>query len=420
MQIWCIESDRYWKSFCNALSLGHIKDDPKFNSHKARLKNSRELVSIIEEAILGKTYEELEKCFEEAGEIIFSRVQRPLDIVNDPQAEANGFFHEIEHSTGRKLRLIASPARFSDTPAAIKKAAPALGQDTEQILSDAGYDKSFPMRVMIKRHCCVSGKKASLFERPLRAQERENKMIMDSITLCVMIVIFFSAVVRAAFGFGEALIAMPLLALIIDIKLATPLMALVGTSIALVIILKSWKEVDFAEAKRLVLSSVLGVPLGIFLLKDVYSGLIKIILAVVIISFSVYKLIQPEIYRTVGKRSGYVYGFFAGILGGAYNTSGPPVIIYGTLRRWSPHEFRATLQGYFIPTGLFVLMGHCLSGLWTSTVFQLYLISIPIVALAIATGFRINRVVSGQKFDRYIHMFLIVIGIILLVDSTVL
>ena len=146
VQIWCIESDRYWKDFCKALSLAHIKDDPKFDTHKARLKNSRELVSIIEEAVLAKTYDELEKCFDEAGEIIFSRVQRPLDIVKDPQAEANGFFYEIEHPNGKRLRLIASPALFSDTPAAIKKAAPKLGQDTEQILSDAGYDKETLLR----------------------------------------------------------------------------------------------------------------------------------------------------------------------------------------------------------------------------------------------------------------------------------
>jgi uncharacterized membrane protein YfcA len=124
-------------------------------------------------------------------------------------------------------------------------------------------------------------------------------------------------------------------------------MAMVGTSIALVILLKSWREVDLPDAKRLILSSLLGIPLGILLLKDVYSSLIKIILAFVIISFSAYKLLQPQISRTLGKRSSYVFGFFAGVLRGAYNTSAPPVVIYGTLRRWPPHKFRATLQGYF-------------------------------------------------------------------------
>lgn len=121
----------------------------------------------------------------------------------------------------------------------------------------------------------------------------------------------------------------------------------------------------------------------------------------------------------IGKRSSYVFGFLAGVLGGAYNTSAPPVVIYGTLRRWPPDKFRATLQGYFIPTGFFVLIGHGVCGLWTSTVFRLYFWSIPIVALAIVLGYRLNRSVSATKFDRYIHMLLIAIAIVLLVDSVV-
>lgn len=141
-------------------------------------------------------------------------------------------------------------------------------------------------------------------------------MSIDSTTVYVMIIIFLSTVVRATFGFGEALIAMPLLAMIIDIKIATPLMAMVGTSIALVILLKSWRKVDLPDAKRLILSSILGIPLGIFLLKDGYSILIKIMLAFIIISFSAYKLLQPEISGMIGKRSSYVFGFFAGVLGG--------------------------------------------------------------------------------------------------------
>jgi len=242
-------------------------------------------------------------------------------------------------------------------------------------------------------------------------------MSIDSTTVYIMIIIFLATVVRATFGFGEALIAMPLLAMIIDIKIATPLMAMVGTSIALVILSKSWREVDLPDAKRLILSSIFGIPLGIFLLKDVYSTLIKIILAFIIISFSAYKLLQPQISRMIGKRSSYVFGFFAGVLGGAYNTSAPPVVIYGTLRHWPPHKFRATLQGYFIPTGFFILIGHWVSGLWTSTVIQLYVYSIPIIALAIVVGYRLNRSVSATKFDRYIHMLLIAIAIVLLVDS---
>ena len=52
-------------------------------------------------------------------------------------------------------------------------------------------------------------------------------------------------------------------------------------------------------------------------------------------------------------------GFCSGILGGAYGMNGPPLAVYGSLRRWSPQHFRATLQGYFLPASIIGMAGYC-------------------------------------------------------------
>jgi len=139
IQLWCLQSDRYWPQFCKSLGLEHLQNDPKFNSLEKREENNVELISIIESTISGKTYAEIEDDFRRAGEIIYGRIQRPLEVVNDPQAIANDFFAEIDHPIGRKVKLINSPANFRGTPATIKAAAPALGQHTEEVLLDLGY-----------------------------------------------------------------------------------------------------------------------------------------------------------------------------------------------------------------------------------------------------------------------------------------
>ena len=156
--------------------------------------------------------------------------------------------------------------------------------------------------------------------------------------------VFLSTFVRATFGFGDALIAMPLLALIIDIRTATPLVALVGNTIALLIFWKTWRSIHLKSAWKLVSSAVLGVPIGILLLKTAYVARIKFILGVVIIAFSVFELVRPKFHLEGEGKSPFLFGFLGGILGGAYNTGGPPVVIYGTLRRFPPDVFRATLQ----------------------------------------------------------------------------
>jgi len=84
----------------------------------------------------------------------------------------------------------------------------------------------------------------------------------------VLLIIFSSTFIRSAFGFGNALIVMPLLVLILGTKIAAPLVALVGIVIALVMLLRDWRELDFQTAVYLILSTLVGIPLGLFFLKS--------------------------------------------------------------------------------------------------------------------------------------------------------
>ena len=228
--------------------------------------------------------------------------------------------------------------------------------------------------------------------------------------------VFLSTFVRATFGFGDAVIAMPLLALVIDIRTATPLVALVGNTIALLIFWKAWKSVHLKSAWKLVSSAVLGVPIGILLLKTAYVARVKLLLGVVIIAFSVFELVRPKFHLDGEGKSPFLFGFLGGILGVAYNTSGPPVVIYGALRRFPPNVFRATLQGYFLPTGLVVLLGHGLSGLRTWEVIRVYLCYAPLVLASVILGSKFSGVFPLERFQKWIHLLLIAIGSFLLIE----
>ena len=239
-------------------------------------------------------------------------------------------------------------------------------------------------------------------------------MNLDALTLIVSAIIFFATVTRSTLGFGGPLISMPLLTLAVGIETATPLSALVASTNAIIILLCNWRSVQITSAWRLVLASLLGVPIGLLFLKGAYEGVVKAVLAMVIISFSLYSLTKPRLVTLASEKSAYLFGFVAGILGGAYNTNGPPIVVYGTLRKWPSESFKATLQGYFFPTGLFILFGHGLGGLWTPSMLHFYLISLPFVFLAFIVGTRLNRSIPSGKFDRVVHVFLIGIGVMLL------
>jgi uncharacterized membrane protein YfcA len=232
--------------------------------------------------------------------------------------------------------------------------------------------------------------------------------------LPVLGVIFLSTFTRSALGFGDALIAMPLLAMLVGVEVATPLVALGASTIAIAILIGAWRQVNIRATWRLVVSTLVGIPLGLLLLKAAPQAVVEGLLGLVLVGFGLYSLAAPELPTLGSEKLSYAFGLIAGILGGAYNTNGPPVVVYGALRGWSAARFRATMQGYFLPTGLTILVGHGLAGLWTPTVLRLYAYALPVIVVAVIAGGWANERITADRFHRAIHGFLVLMGIILI------
>ena len=233
----------------------------------------------------------------------------------------------------------------------------------------------------------------------------------------ILPIVFVATLTRSTFGFGDAMVGMPLLVMVIGLNTATPLVGLMGITASSTILIRHWRDVHFRSVWPLMVYTLIGIPIGILLLKGVYEDVMKTVLAMVIIIFSLYKLFKPKLFTLANDKLACIFGLAAGILGGAYNTNGPPVVIYGTLRRWNPEKFRATLQGYFFPTGSMIAIGHCIGGLWTKPVLVNYAISLPFILVAIFLGGRINRRIPKARFDNYIYVFLVILGACLLIST---
>jgi uncharacterized protein len=239
-------------------------------------------------------------------------------------------------------------------------------------------------------------------------------MFAEPAAVPIAAVLFAATLIRSAFGFGEALVAVPLLALVIPVHVAAPLAVLASITVAGIVVVQDWRKVHLGSASWLVLSTMLGIPLGLILLRSVAEPVVKGVLACVIIAFSAYSLLSGKQRELKNDRFAWLFGFSAGVLGGAYGMNGPPLVVYGSLRGWAPQYFLATLQGYFLPASLAGLLGYQLSGLWTPEVTRLYLLSLPFVVLATFVGRVINRRISAHQFLLFVHTGLILVGTVLL------
>jgi len=228
--------------------------------------------------------------------------------------------------------------------------------------------------------------------------------------LLVLLIMLGTTFIRAAMGFGNALIAMPLLILLVGVKTAAPLVGLLGLLIAVLMLMGAWRNIDFQDAWRLVLSTLVGIPVGLYFLISMPERYVRVVLGVVLIAFGLYNLFGLRLPRIQRQGFALIFGFFAGILGGAYNSNGPPVVIYGVMRDWPPEKFRATLQGYFLVTAVGIVAGQGISGLWTGEVLELILISLPAVVLGVVLGCWVARRIPAECFDRLLNAFLVLVG----------
>ncbi len=233
-------------------------------------------------------------------------------------------------------------------------------------------------------------------------------------TILVLAVLFLATFIRSALGFGEALVAVPLLALTLPVQVAAPLAVLVSITVAVVVVIQDWHNIHLRTAGWLVLSTLFGIPLGLLMLKTVPESIIKGILGVVIIAFAAYSLAGRAHRELHNDRLAPLFGFSAGILGGAYGMNGPPLVVYGILRRWTPAQFRATLQGYFLIASIVGMAGYAFTGLWTRTVNRYFLLSLPLALIAIFLGHAVHRRLSGPRFLIAVNVGLALIGALLL------
>ncbi|MDQ3766810.1 MAG: sulfite exporter TauE/SafE family protein [Actinomycetota bacterium] len=233
--------------------------------------------------------------------------------------------------------------------------------------------------------------------------------------ILVSLILFGGTLIRSTFGFGDALFAMPLMSLVIGVGSATPVMGLVSLVVAVGALIPSRRHLDMAAVKRLLLGSMTGIPVGVFLLKRVEEQLLRIGLGAFVILFGLYRLSSPRMPKLRDRRWAFPFGFLSGCLGGAYNIGGPPIVLYGAMRRWPPARFRATLHGGFLPASIVIALMQGLGGLWTGRVWILFAFSIPSLGAAMLLGEKVAQRTDPIRFERYLSMVLVVLGLLVIV-----
>ena len=229
--------------------------------------------------------------------------------------------------------------------------------------------------------------------------------------LIIIFAIFLAAFTQSLSGFGSALVAMALLPPLLGIQTATPLVALVVIPLEAYLIVRYRHALNVAVIWRVVLASIAGIPFGILFLTQLDEKIVLAGLGLVISGYALFALLRIRLPKLEHHAWGYIFGLLSGLLGGAYNTAGPPVVVYGNILGWNTDEFKSNLQGFFILSSLAVAIGHAWNGNFTPEVWRYFLISLPAIAVGILAGTRLDRYLDPETFRKIVLALLIVMGI---------
>ncbi len=230
----------------------------------------------------------------------------------------------------------------------------------------------------------------------------------------LQIIAFIGGIVQGLTGFGVMLVALPLMALLIDIKTAIPLIILLGTVINLILIFQLSGHFAVRKWLPILIASLPGIPVGVYIHKTAAPRPLEILVGTMLIITSANTWFRFRPKKALGNFWAAVSGFAAGCLAGSIGTSGPPVVIYTSLQPWAKSEIKATLVAFFMINGLGVAAFYLFHGFFTMHVFKLFIWCAAPLVFGVFAGNHFYGRINDESYRNAVLYLLFVLGILML------
>lgn len=220
-----------------------------------------------------------------------------------------------------------------------------------------------------------------------------------------MFVLAFIAVLLASLiagltGFGFAIVAVPILMLLMPPKVVVPLVQLLSAVLQIAILVEARQWLDLRRMWPLLLAGVAGVPLGTYLLLILEPQTLRILVGAVVIITSIAMLAGWRWSVRNEKLASVPVGMAGGALGASTGIPGPPVILFFANQEMPKQTFRANLVLYFTCVGLVAVLSLLAGGLITREILVHWAGLLPAVALGMLAGTWLARRTDQARFQQ--------------------
>jgi len=223
--------------------------------------------------------------------------------------------------------------------------------------------------------------------------------------------------VRGVSGFGSGLIAIPMLSVIFPVHIVIPLVVILDYIGSIGQGIKNRSAIQWYFVLPLIPFALIGVIIGLILFHQLSSQVLYQSLGVFIILFSIFLTAAGEL----GRHRSFIWvipaGLFGGMAGTLFGMGGPFYAAYMRLQGMHPFVFRANFAMIFIMDGALRLTGYIGTGLVTSDLYQLLLVSIPVMIVSVFIGGLLHRRLRNWNIKRDIRILSLAGGTALIIKS---
>jgi uncharacterized protein len=217
-----------------------------------------------------------------------------------------------------------------------------------------------------------------------------NDLVVIAVTLAV------AAGIQVTMGFGFALIAIPIVAVAEDPKVAVVLITAVGVPMTLWNTYRWRRHLRVREMLTVAGASLVGMPLGALVLTRAPERALTLTIGIVVL------VLTASLWRGLrlpaGPRTEISAGVVSGALATSTGTNGPPLVIAFQATGMDRDAFRATLAGCFFAQGLVALTIFSVNGLVTADVGRAFVVGMPMVVAGTLVGERLSARLHGRAF----------------------
>lgn len=232
------------------------------------------------------------------------------------------------------------------------------------------------------------------------------------IFLCIILV---ASILQTSSGFGFSIMATPFLLMIFQPQQSIQINIILSLVISASLIMKLRKDVDFALLKRLILGSVAGAPLGIFIFLSIDIHVFKLGIGILLLLLTALLIWNVKLTATPSKD--IWVGSLSGLLTTSIGMPGPPLLLYFAGTATGKEKLRATTLAFYLFIYSLSLITQMLFSGTSKSIWLSSLLALPVVFLGLYLGQIVFKLFTQRAFLLLTYILLSCTGIFLLIES---